>query len=471
MNTTSLHQKSIGGILSWVLLIGAVLFAGSCNKDDPAPTPDTQSLIKQITSTEAGGALVLGDQTLVVSPNAIPSLANGNPATVSFTIETGGALPKALPSNMKLVGETAHFGPEGFIFQEPLWVIFTLPDGVAPDQVSIIGFNEDESSYGIFPITYYDPDKAQVGAAVYELGHYMLANVTDINRTRTPFGSGGFRINAFNSQGWYPSSGSWSMGMNYNKLIITNFVPAFPAEMAYWAPYDPNSNGGRRYWEAMTPPDVTGWGPNHTLGITFHGPQGTYTAQLVVSHKDLQSDWPKCRQYSLPLTFTIGQPVTCSSATTCTGWSPAPSLPSGGSWSDIPCGTYKPLATIPVCTGDFQTTLTWFNGNDTYGDSDLDLHLYGPDNLHVYWSNKNPGIGGITLDRDMIDETGWVQENICAPSLSGMPKGDYTIKVKLFDGMDKDFQVRMLKGTQSQSTTGRVTGSDPEKTIFTFTLQ
>ena len=89
--------------------------------------------------------------------------------------------------------------------------------------------------------------------------------------------------------------------------------------------------------------------------------------------------------------------------------------------------------------------------------------------MHVYWSNKiEPN--GITLDRDMIDETGWVQENICAPALSQMPKGEYTIKVRLFDGMDKDFQVRMIRGTQAQSYSGRVTGTDSEKTIFTFTL-
>jgi hypothetical protein len=463
-------QIPFSGLL---MLLLAMVLVGSCQKDSTDPNPTTQSMIKQIASDEAGGVLTLDGSSLIIPPNAIPNLANGNAATVSFTIEKGGTLPKALPSNMKLVGETTNFGPEGFIFQDPLWVLFTLPDGTAPDQVCVVGFNTERNEYGVFPITYYDEDKAEVGAAVYELGYYMLANVSDINRTRAPFGAGGFRLRTNNNNGWYPATanqGSWFSADCYNKLIITDFTPTYPEEMSLWTPFNPNATNGRRYWEVMTPPKVTGWGPNHNAGLTFMGPQGTYTAQLIVSHKNNQLALPECRQYSLPLTFNINDVVTCSSATLCSGWSQGPALPSGGSYATIECGLYKPLATIPVCTGDFQTTLTWFNGNNSYGDTDLDLHLYGPDNLHVYWSNKTPGIGGITLDRDMIDETGWVQENICAPSLSGMPKGNYSIKVNLFDGEDKDFQVRMIRGSQSQSFNGRVTNTAQEQTIFTFSL-
>ncbi|MCF8237620.1 MAG: hypothetical protein K9I85_05650 [Saprospiraceae bacterium] len=474
MNTMRLIRGTLIPMIGILTLFLAMVLIGSCQKDNTDPNPTTQSMIKQIASDEPGGVLTLDGSSLIIPPNAIPELANGNTATVSFTIEKGGALPKALPSNMKLVGQTTNFGPEGFIFQEPLWLLFTLPDGTAPDQVCVVGFNTDRNEYGVFPITYYDEDKAEVGAAVYELGTYILANVADINRTRAPFGAGGWRLRTFNTNGWYPATantGSWYANDCYNKLIITDFVPTYPEELSLWAPYNPNATNGRRYWEVMTPPNVTGWGPNHNQGLTFMGPQGTYTAQLIVSHKSSQLSSPECKQYTLPLTFTINDVVTCSSATLCTGWSVGPNLPSGGSYSNIDCFEYKPLATIPVCTGDFQATLTWFNGNNSYGDSDLDLHLYGPDNLHVFWSNKTPGIGGITLDRDMIDETGWVQENICAPSLAGMPKGTYTVKVNLFDGNDKDFQVRMIKGTQSQSFSGRVTSTAPEKTIFTFSLQ
>jgi hypothetical protein len=474
MNTKALFKRITIPFALFSLLLTATLLISSCQKDSTDPNPITQSQIKQIASDEAGGVLMLDGSSLIVPPNTIPHLANGNAATVSFTIEKGGNLPKALPSNMKKVGETTHFGPEGFIFQDPLWVLFTLPDGTAPDQVCVIGFNTERNEYGVFPITYYDEDKAEVGTSVYELGYYMLANVSEINRTRAPFGAGGFRLRTFNTNGWYPATanqGSWFSYDCYNKLIITDFTPTYPEEIDLWTPFDPQATNGRRYWEVMTPPQVTGWKPNHNAGLTFMGPQGTYTAQLIVSHKSSQLALPECRQYSLPLTFKINDVVTCSSATLCSGWSQGPNLPSGGSYTPINCLEYKPLATIPVCTGDFQATLTWFNGSGSYGDSDLDLHLYGPDNMHVYWSNESSSTGNITLDRDMIDETGWVQENICAPSLAGMPKGDYTVKVELFDGEDKDFQVRMIKGSQSQSFSGRVTSSAAEKTIFTFNLQ
>jgi hypothetical protein len=468
-------SRLIAVVVSVFLMMGLLLVQG-CKKDNDKTPDNTQSVIKDI-STVQGGVLELEGISLVVSPQTVPRLANGENATVNFSLEVGVELPKAFPSNMKLVGKTSHFGPEGFIFAEPMFLLFKLPNGVTFDQVSIIGYDNASGKYGVYPITYYDEDRQEVGTNVYELGYYMLANVSELNRTRAPFGSGAFRINIFNNKEWYPQRGGrndWANDRTYQKLIITNFVPTYPEEMALWAPYDPNSNGGQRYWEALTPPQAGGWHPNHVQGITFRGPQGTYTAQLVNSHKFLMFDWPECRQYSLPFTFTIGAPVTCSSANNCTGWSDAPVMPGGGSWEPIPCfgeGSYKPVATTPVCTGDFQATLTWFNGSGSSGETDLDLHLYGPNNIHVYYGNKNPGCPcGLMLDRDMISETGWVQENICANSLAGMPRGDYRIEVDLFSGQDKDFQVRVLRGAQSNSYSGRVTGANATKTILEFKL-
>lgn len=465
--------RNVASTLAFLILAAMIATPGcNCKKDD-APKSETNSVTKQFTTTDAGGVIELDGSQLIVTTNAIPTLANGQPATVSFSIETGGPLPKALPSNMKLVGKTVHFGPEGFIFQEPLFVTFKLPDGTSLDQVSIIGFDNAGQSFGALPITYYDPDSKVVGTTVYELGHYMLANIADLNRTRSPRGNGGFNVNVFNSAGWYPQQGgnlSWATADTYQRLIITGFTPKYPADMAYWIPFDPQNNGGRRYWEAMTPSVVTGWKPDHVRGLTFMGPQGTYSAVLINSHKYGQMDWPECTQYSIPLTFTIDQPVVCSSGTLCQGWSTPPSMNFNGTWSPTSCTQFKPEATIPVCTGEFQATLTWFNGTGNYTLSDLDLHLYGPNGLHVYWNNKNPGVANLTLDRDMITETGWVQENICAPWLVDMPRGEYRLEVHLYGGADKDFQARVVRGAVSNSFTGRVTSTDPNKVFFSFNL-
>lgn len=464
-----------GYVLAFLITftMGFMLVFTGCKKDsDPNPEP-TQSVTKIFTSTSTGGVLTLEGTSLVIESGTVPRLANGDPATVNFSVEVNVTLPKALPSNMKLVGKTSHFGPEGFIMSEPMLLQFTLPDGVALDQASIVGYDNASGNYGVYPITYYDPDNKVVGTVVYELGYYMLANVNELNRTRAPFGAGGFQINQFQNRDWYPQApANWQGQMTYHRLIITNFVPAFPQEMAYWAPYDPNSNGGQRYWEVWTPSVAGGGSPNHTIGMTFRGPQGTYTAQLIAYRRVSQNSPQECKQYSLPMTFTIGSPITCTSANICSGWSPAPAWPTGaGQWNDIDCYNYKPLPTIPVCTGDFQATLTWFNGSGSFGDTDLDLHLYGPNGMHVYWVNKNPGCPcGLMLDRDMIDETGWVQENICANSIAAMPRGEYRLEVELFSGKDKEFQVRLIRGTQSQTFNGNVTQSNPSKRIITFTL-
>lgn len=453
------------------LVLGALLSVQGCKKDDDKNPDNTISVTKSFTSTDPGGSLTLEGNSLVVEPGTVPRLSNGDPATVNFSVEVNVPLPKAMPSNMKLVGKTTHFGPEGFIMSQPMLLKFRLPDGVAFDQVSVIGYDNAAGKYGVYPITYFDPDAREVGTVVYELGYYMLANVNELNRTRAPFGAGGIQLNSFNNRGWYPQAPSnWSTLNTYNKLIITNFVPAFPEEMSIWAPYDPNSNGGQRYWEVWTPSVAAGGSPNHNIGLTFRGPQGTYTAQLIAYRRTSQLSPQECKQYSIPLTFTIGGPVVCTSSTTCSGWSLAPELPGGGQWNDVDCFSYNPTPTIPVCTGDFQATLTWYNGTGWSGETDLDLHLYGPNNLHVYYGNKTPGVGNITLDRDMISETGWVQENICAPSLAGMPRGDYRLEVDLFSGQDKDFQVRVLRGSQSNTYSGRVTGSDETKTILEFKL-
>lgn len=465
-------------VFPFVLLIALMLVVNTgCEKDDdPIITDDeNNSISEQISSDDGNTSFALEGARMIVPSNSIPNLVNGDPATVSFTIEVGSELPKPLPSGMELIEESAHFGPEGFIFQEPIWLTFKLPSGIALDQVSVVGYQSETEEYGIIPISYFDEENKEVGVAVYELGHYFLLNVNGTNRPKSVGLSGGFRLNASHGNGWYPTLPSnsgltqWASDDTYFKLIITDFVPKNPADLAWWAEYDPNSNGGTKYWEFSTPPKTTGWKPNHTLGITGYLPQGSYTAQLIASHKYLQSDFPECKQYSIPLTFNINTSLQCQQVWGCEGWSDGPVLPPNGTWEPVSCTQYKPLATIPVCTGEFQATLTWNNGD--FGDTDLDLHLNGPDGLHVYHANKNPGVGNIILDRDVISDAGPVQENICAPTLSGMPPGEYKVYVDHYDGAPKSYQVRILRGPISQSFSGTISSGDAKDLISTFRIE
>jgi hypothetical protein len=75
------------------------------------------------------------------------------------------------------------------------------------------------------------------------------------------------------------------------------------------------------------------------------------------------------------------------------------------------------------------------------------------------------------LDRDVINQAGPVQENICAPLLSDMPRGDYEIRVDHFGGDTKNFQVRVLNGSHSASFQGDAMDGDNELLIYSFKLQ
>lgn len=458
----------------FVFLAGFVFSIVGCNLDflNPSePEPENESVTLQVNSNAEGGEISLNGTKLRIPPNSIPSLANGDAAAVSFTIESGAGLPKPLPEGMKKVAPVTHFGPEGFIFQDNLWLQFELPNDLALDQVSILGYLPDTRDYGIIPITYYDEENRVVGASVYELGYYFLVNIDGINRTRSPNGSGGFILNFNNTKGWYPNTitlPDWAALKTYYKIVVTDFTPAYPSDMGLWAPYDPDANGGRRYWEFGTPPVTTGWGPNHNLGIQAMGiPQGEYKAIVIASYKAFQDDLPICRTYSKVVNFSINASVVCDQIS-CSGWSQGPTLPEGGSWYDSNCLTYNPDPTVPVCTGDFQATLTWYNGSA--GDTDLDLYLYGPDGLTVFYGNENPDVGGIMLDRDVIDDPGPVQENICAPLLSAMPKGLYDVKVDHYSGEEKAFQVRVLVGSKSSSFQGTLKAGDNEILIHEFRI-
>lgn len=455
----------------FVFAVLGLVYSTGCNKDDANPDPGpSSSITEQLNSDTEGGVVSLGDFDLVVSPNSIPTLSDGSTATVTFSVETGGAMPKALPGEIDKKGDLVHFGPEGFIFQEPLFVMLPLPPGETVETVSIITFDNETESYKVYPTTYYDPETNTVGTGVYHLGHFFLGNVEDLTEDVSNVkGQGGFHMHSL-SQDWYPIDGvtwqltgdlgPWGRFENYHKLFVIEFDAKYPEQRNWYV--------SANRWVVQTPPNVTGWKPNHTAGIKFVGPQGDYKFGLRISHKYFQLDLPECQDYSIPWEITIDKPITCGFSG-CDNYTTITGLPSGGSWTPVSCfsGFDRPEPTVPVCTGDFQATLTWHNG--TSGDTDLDLHLYGPDDMHVYWSNET-GPNGILLDRDIISTPGYVQENICAPYMDDMPKGEYRIEVHHFSGLEKDFQVRVVRGNYSNSYSSTL-GDDGTFVVETFTIE
>jgi hypothetical protein len=142
-------------------------------------------------------------------------------------------------------------------------------------------------------------------------------------------------------------------------------------------------------------------------------------------------------------------------------------LENGGVWGTadvVPCPSPSP--TIPVGTGQLQATLTWVNTASEA--TDLDLHLYGPGGLHIYWNNQGPQ-DNLTLDRDWQTQEGSAIENIYSVG-APLPRGSYRLTVKHYSDNDppKSYTVRFIfQGSSSTYTKNITTG---EQVIAEFTI-
>jgi len=187
-------------------------------------------------------------------------------------------------------------------------------------------------------------------------------------------------------------------------------------------------------------------------------PQGNYCLEISRIKRGTFSTPPgEIQYYSTTITLDVGGFSNTQSWdwANWAGWTNI--LLNGGDWVT---GTPPqwPTPNVPFGTGEFQATLTWVNtdGNGT----DIDLHLFGPNNTHVYWLNQNNADNSIKLDRDWRKETGYATENIY--STSTMPKGSYNIYVNSFSGsVPKNYEVRIIrKGSTVKTFRGTVTSTN-----------
>ena len=124
-------------------------------------------------------------------------------------------------------------------------------------------------------------------------------------------------------------------------------------------------------------------------------------------------------------------------------------------------GVVGPYAALPtrvtqVGTGDIQVTLSWD------ADSDVDLHVIGPDGEEIYYGSRTSSSGGeLDLDSNAacaID--GGRTENITWP-VGRAPAGTYTVRVDYWDncGVDRtNYTVRINNGGSGQIVSGFFAG-------------
>ncbi|CAF3810084.1 unnamed protein product [Rotaria sp. Silwood1] len=195
-------------------------------------------------------------------------------------------------------------------------------------------------------------------------------------------------------------------------------------------------------------------------------PQGVL--EFWVSYTVCQGADARVYTYTLPATVTVSDPLNFVGWSTYDAVTYVPfTLPAGGTWVlGRPTGTGAwPTPTVPYGSGVMQATLTWNNSSGSA--TDFDLHLYGPNNLHIYYANRSNS--DFSLDRDYRTDLGDAIENIYSLR-SVMPSGAYTVKVVNYYGPSKSFNARVVLNGASTNFTGTLSVGQ-EATVKTFTIQ
>jgi hypothetical protein len=192
-------------------------------------------------------------------------------------------------------------------------------------------------------------------------------------------------------------------------------------------------------------------------------PLGTY--EFWISTRKFNED--QIYTYSIPVTVTISNSLKWPLPwvyTGAEGWTRFCTQP-GGTWIAGRPQTW-PKPTIPYGSGSLQATLTW---NNTHTNAtDLDLHLYGPNGIHIYFGSQTSS--DFELDRDWMTTVGNATENIYSLK-KVLPKGNYTVKVVNFTGETKNFTARVIVNGVVTNYSGTLTGEDATVTVKTFTIK
>jgi hypothetical protein len=426
--------------LPLILLFISIFFVHCPKKDDNPVTPpvQTESIIKTIGTNESGSITTPSGVQINVVKGAVPPNLDNSDAKVTFSIESPVEAPAPIPAGASVQGSIVRFGPDAFIFRWPVRVILPFAAGTNTENLKILHYSAAQSRWIIVPASFIDATKNLIGADVLELGYYTLATISFNGKAAGPQSEGGFEYGG-------------EMGFYYS-LTVRSVTFKFPAQAAWYnlVGQVAGSSGS----------DVNGpLRPTHA-----RLPQGTYEIWITKTKPGTLSELPKQYTYTIPASGTIDGPLSYWGLGNETGWTQL-SLPGGGEWKEgIPSDWPQP--TKPMGTGEFQATLTWLNTGTQY--ADMDLHLYGPNGMHVYWLDDISADNSIQLDRDWQSEAGNAVENIF--SLKQMPKGTYTVKVKNFGGNTMGFNLRVIRFGTVKTYSGSLSSDQDEVTYATFTV-
>jgi len=437
-----------------VLLLFATvvnLLVLSCKKSEDNPTDSGgagESAVTQIGSLGSGSVSTPGGYKLNVIPGTVPANSSGGSGTVSFSIETQVTPPLALPSTVTRVSDFMKVGPDGFNFRWPVKVTIPFNASTDPQSVKVLYLDGTRNKWVIVPANEINSSAHTISIDVLTLGYFCAGTISSsFSKVTSDDADGGFEFATSDNSYYYTLTvgavSSWK----------------YPSQAAWYSNIVGSSGS-----TGSTAGGGTPYPPTH-----IHLPQATYQIWVTRTTPGTLSTLPKVEYYTQPVTGTIGQPVTYSGPlSTGQGWTSL-GFPTGGSWStSLPPNWLQP--TITYGTGEFQATLTWLNASGS--DTDIDLHLYGPNSMHVYYGNMTSSDNTVQLDRDWQRSYGNAVENIY--SVSSMPSGSYSIYANLYVGDNHDFSVRIIRAGTVKTYTGSVStansANDQSKMVLVTTF-
>ena len=434
-------------------------FAVAPGSGAAAPTPRASTgATASVTSDAAGTVANAAGVRVEVPAGAVPVTVEGAPGTMVFSIEPASA-SAAPPRGFATVGATYQIGPDGLTLEQPVRLVFPIPDGVDPaDVVGLATFDAAEGAWVVVPGT-VDPVARTVTVWTDHLSPWAVATWT--GAPRASYG-GTLRIRNSMSRGGEVVFPCAADDPNCRPGLPTSH--GFGVCLVSWDLEDP----AQRSWSTR---DGISRAAVATDGQTtdFWLPNGTYVVEPYFHMSQINQSplyVPRHQMYvqpTLAITVRDGNVLPFGDdypRTYVEGWSTC----FGGSGAGSGRG---PITSVG--TGDVQVTLTW------QADVDVDLYVTDPAGDTVYYGNRSVSSGG-ELDRDnMCGDFEWGRpENVFWPQ-AGAPSGTYAVKVRYYGSCasgdpDVAWTVRVIAGGAAQSFTGVLAPYD-EQVVTTFTVR
>ncbi len=346
-----------------------------------------------------------------VLPGTVPANLEGSAASAVFSIEHPVDLPAPLPGDTKLAGEVVQFGPEGVAFRWPVRITLPYRGGAAPDEFQVVHYDRMLERWYTVPVSFLDRERHVLGVDVLELGLYAVGEISVQQGDEKPGQAlGGIEVNG-------------EPGFCYAVTVEAASPRDFYRTNLFYL-------AGQIAGCSLSAP-----------AATSHGrlPQGDYSIRVSRMDMSSASGLPVIETSILPVELRISRPVADWGLVDEHGWTVVEPSRHGDWREGIP--TAWPVPQAPPGTGDLQVTLTWTNTDQAI--ADLDLHLYGPGSLHMYWDKTESPDSTLVFETDWMKERGNAVENIY--NIGPVGKGMYRVEVQHYSGSRMSFRVRVVR--------------------------